>query len=226
MAGMKPFFLTGANAKIKVNGKTLAYCTNLSYSVKVNHATPQVLGMYEPSSVEPLSYLVTGSFSVVRYIADAADISTGTRPVGTQNSGNGIGNWGVNNVSAANLADGRTYENLNPKKLHQATTFDIEVFQKVGTSIDRKTAPPGPEPDKIFEKPTPTFDTAPEVIKVQTPAAVTQIAVAKIRDVRITQADFSLSKKAVATQTFNFTALYADEDSFIADFSGLGQQFA
>lgn len=47
MAGVKPMFLTGANAKIKVNGITLAYCTNLSYSVKVAHATPTVLGMFE-----------------------------------------------------------------------------------------------------------------------------------------------------------------------------------
>lgn len=187
MAGVRPFFLTGANAKIRVNGKTLAYCTNLSYSVKINHATPQVLGMYEASSVEPLSYMVTGQFSIIRYVADVANEVSGKHPDGTKNHGNGIGNWGVDNVSFSNLADGRAYENLNPKKLHQATTFDIEVVQKTEGK---------------------------------------NVTASKIRDVRITQADFSLSKKAVATQTFNFTALYADEDSFIADFSGLGQQFA
>ena len=187
MAGIKPFFLTGANAKIKVNGRTLAYCTNLSYSVKIDHAEPQVLGMYEASSVEPLSYRVSGSFSIVRYVADVANEVSGKHPEGIQNHGNGIGNWGVNNVSFANAADGRAYENMDPRKLHTATTFDIEIIQK--TEGQNVTA-------------------------------------AKVRDVRITQADFNLSKKAAATQTFNFTAIYADEDSFLADHSGLGQHLA
>lgn len=194
MAGVKPFFLTGANAKIKVNDKTLAYCTNISYSVKVNHATPQVLGMYEASSVEPLSYLVTGQFSVIRYVADAVSQTRGQKPHGVQNSGNGIGHWGQDTdlsslkKSLANLKDGRAYQNLVPKELQYATTFDIEIIQKTSGSEN--------------------------------------VTAAKIRNVRITQADFALSKKAPATQTFNFTAIYADEDSFLADFSGLGQQFS
>jgi len=193
MAGVRPFFLTGANAKIKVNGKTLAYCTNLSYSVKVKHATPTVLGMFEPSSVEPLGYLVTGKFSVVRYVADAVDrqgaVSSGA-PAGSKNTGNGIGNWGDNNVSFSNLADGRAYENLDPKRLDKATGFDIEVFQKIGGSDQAN------------------------------------LSVARIRDTRITQADFAITKKAAATQSFNFTALYVDEDSFLADFSGTSQKFS
>jgi len=186
MAGVKPFFLTGANAKIKVNGRTLAYCTDLSYSVKVAHATPTVLGMYEASSVEPIGYSVTGQFSIIRYVADVANKVSGKHPNGIQNQGNGIGNWGVNNVSFANLADGRAYENLKPNKLHTATTFDIEVMQKTESG---------------------------------------NVSASKIRDVRITQADFKLAKKSAAIQTFSFTALYADEDSFIADFSGTSQKF-
>lgn len=186
MSGVRPFFLTGANAKIRVNGHTLAYCTNLSYSVKVKHETPTVLGMYEPSSVEPVGYTVNGSFSVVRYIADAQESIPGKEPNGTTNKGNGIGGWGADNISIANLADGRAYENLNPKSLDKSTTFDIEVFQKTEGG---------------------------------------NLGVAKIRGARITGADFSLAKKNAATQTFQFTALYADEDSFLSDFSGLGQQF-
>jgi hypothetical protein len=34
-----------------------------------------------------------------------------------------------------------------------------------------------------------------------------------------------MTKKGAATQRFNFIALYVDEDSFVADFSGKGQQF-
>lgn len=195
MAGMKPFFLTGANAKIRVNGKVLAYVTNLSYSVQVNHATPRVLGMYEPSSVEPLSYTVTGSFTVARYIADIKDDVGGTSPNGVSDRGNGIGGWGPESnldkfVAGLDIkkgaADGRAYENLDPSKMNKATTFNMEVYQKFNGG---------------------------------------QRSVANIRDIRITRADFNVGAKSVANQTFNFTALYVDEDSFVADFSGNGQQF-
>ena len=192
MAGMRPFFLTGANAKIKVNNVTLAYCTDLSYSVVVNHATPRVLGMYEPTSVEPLSYLVTGSFTVVRYIADVKDNVGGVSPQGANESGNGVGNWGPDGLGKRlaagfnlNASDGRAYDALNPSKLSKATGFEIYIYQKLA--------------DGDLQ------------------------SVTKIREARITKADFNLSKKNAATQTFNFTALYADEDSFIADFSGRGQ---
>lgn len=195
MAGMRPFFLTGANAKIRVNGVTLAYVTNLSYSIQVNHATPRVLGMYEPSSVEPLSYLVTGSFTVAKYVADIKDDVGGTPPNGTSDRGNGLGSWGPDGTIGKFAAgfdikkgiDGRAYENLDPSKLNKATTFNIEVFQKFAGG---------------------------------------QRGVANIRDVRITRADFNIADKNIASQTYNFTALYADEDTFIADFSGSGQQFA
>lgn len=195
MAGMKPFFLTGSNAKIRVNMKTLAYCSNVSYSIQIHHATPTVLGMYEPSSVEPLSYKVSGSFSVVRYVADIKDDVGGTSPNGASERGNGIGGWGPDGTLEKLAAgfdikkgiDGRAYDNLDPSKLQKATTFNIEIYQKFAGG---------------------------------------QRSVANIRDVRITRADFNIGNKQAATQTFNFTALYVDEDSFKADFSGLGQQFA
>jgi len=188
VAGMKPFFLTGANAKIRVNGATLAYCTNLSYSVTVSHSTPTVLGMYEPSSVEPTGYLVSGTFTIIRYVADVKD-ELGKTPNDTSNTGNGIGNWGVKKSSKIidlSGSDGKVYDNLNPGKLERATGFEIEIFQKTENK---------------------------------------NISVAKIRGARITKADFMLAKNSPAAQTFQFTALYADEDSFLADFSGRGQQF-
>ena len=181
MAGMRPFFLTGANAKIKVNNRTLAYVSSLSYSVQVKHATPTVLGMYEPSSIEPTGYIVTGSFSVVRYIADATK-SGGKQPDGTTSTGNGIGYWGKTRPT-----DGRAHEALNPSKLKNATGFDIEIYQKICGA---------------------------------------NISVARIRNARITRADLNMGTKRMATQTFNFTAIYADEDSFLADSSGTGQQFS
>ena len=195
MTNVRPFFITGANAKIKVNGKTLAFCTDLTYSIAVLTQTPKILGMYEGSSVEPLGYTVSGSFSIIRYAKDAKANVGGKPPVGISenDAGNGIGNWGaawgggLGSFLAANGVgnDGRPNENLDPSKLQNATTFDIQVYQKTNSG---------------------------------------DLGVANIRNVRITQADFSLSKKGAAIQRFNFVALYADEDSFVADFSGTGQQ--
>lgn len=194
MAGMKPFFLTGANAKIKVNHRTLAYCTNMAYTVQINHVTPRVLGMYEPTAVEPTSYSVTGTFTVVRYVADVKNNVGGKVPNGVFEGGNGLGNWGPDGLGKRlkegfklSGTDGRAYDNMNPVKLEKATGFEIYIYQKLDGGR--------------------------------------QQSVARIRDARITRADFNLGKNNAATQTFQFTALYADEDSFLADFSGFGQQF-
>jgi hypothetical protein len=197
MANMRPFFISGANAKIKLNDKTLAFCTELSYSIQIITQTPKILGMYEGSSIEPLGYSVTGSFTIIRYAKDAGSNIGGKVPhgVATNDAGNGVGNlggvWGggAGNFFARNGIgnDGRANEALDPSKFQNGTTFDVQVYQKV-----------------------PNGDT---------------IGVANIRNCRITQADFQLSKKSVATQKFNFTALYVDEDSFQASFSGVGQHF-
>ena len=199
MAGRKPFFLTGANAKIKVNGVTLAFCTNLSYSVQVTHATPHVLGMYEATSIEPTAYKVSGTFTIIKYVADAVYDIGGEQvaPDGVSARGNGVGSWSkedstfkkwLGGFDFKNGFDARAYDSLTPKELHKASGFVIEVFQDVGDGNFRGAA--------------------------------------KIRNARITQADFSISKKSAAQETFAFTAIYIDEDTFIADASGIGQQFA
>jgi len=196
MAGMKPFFLTGANAKIRINNRTLAYVTNLGYSVKITHASPTVLGMYEPSSIEPLGYAVSGQFTVVRYVADIKDDVGGASPNGVSDRGNGIGGWGPEGTLEKFAAgfdikkgiDGRAYDNMDPSRLQKATGFEIEIYQKFGNNGQR--------------------------------------SVANVRGARITQADFNIGSNSAASQTYNFTALYVDEDSFRADFSGFGQQFA
>lgn len=193
MSGLRPFFLTGANAKIKLNGKTLAFCTELSYSIQILHQTPKILGMYEGSSVEPLGYTVSGSFSIIRYVKDIKkDTKMAMTNVAANDAGNGIGNWGAAwGAGFASGNDGRPDENLDPSRLEDGSTFDIEVYQKVGSSGREKK----------------------------------DLGVAKIRNCRIVQADLTLSKRGAAVQRFNFTALYVDEDSFRADFSGQGQHF-
>lgn len=194
MSGRKPFYLTGGNAKIRINNRTIAFCTDISYSVIVNHEAPVVLGMYEGSSLEPTSYEVTGAFTIIKYTAGFSSDITGA-PGTVAERGNGVGSWGPDTLArklAGGLSlsgpDGRAYDSLNPKKLETGAGFDIEIAQKI-TEADLRS-------------------------------------VAKIRNCRITRSDFRLSKSDTARQSFQFRALYVDEDTFLADFSGFGQQFA
>lgn len=225
--GHSPFFISGATAKIRLNGKTLAFCTDVAYTIQVITQTPKILGMYEGSSVEPLGYSVSGSFAVIRYAKDAV-AAVGNKPnhIAGNDAGNGVGNWGgawgsnVGSFLASNGIgnDGRANEALNPSKLAGGTTFDIEIYQKVKQQPQNNS---GLAQVQKF------------LSKIQSVAAggtgaggpTDAIGVAKIRNARITQADFRLSKKGVAIQTFNFVALYVDEDSFAAEFSGKGQHF-
>lgn len=232
--GFSPFFITGANAKIRLNGKTLAFCTDVSYSIQILTQTPKILGMYEGSSVEPLGYSVSGSFTVIRYAKDAAG-SIGTKPHGIANNdaGNGVGNWGqawgsstgsfLNSNGIGN--DGRANEALNPGKFTTGTTFDIEIYQKFHKDPNK----PGFTSLLDFSKKFLEQIAKNTANVLQGGQGISEgtdiIGVAKIRNARITQADFRLTKKGVAVQTFNFVALYVDEDSFAAEYSGKGQQF-
>jgi hypothetical protein len=193
MAKLAPFFLTGANAKIRLNGKTLAYCTNITYSVDIPHTVPILLGNYEATSIEPLSYKVTGAFAIIRYIKDvkgALEALGYKTPQNTQNTGNGVGEWGPDNIFLRNgivSSDGQAHKALNPAELDSAVMFDIEIYQKL----------PGSR----------------------------ECAVARFRNCRIVKADFTLEKRTPAKQMFSFQAIYADEDTFLANISGQGQQF-
>lgn len=199
---MRPTFLTGATAKIRLNGKTLAYCTDFSCSVQVLTQTPKVLGKYEADSVEPLSYLVNGSFSVVRYakgIKNALGNAHLPQGLAANDAGNGVGNWGTQwggkqgDMLAANLAgnDGRANEALDPSKFANGTTFDIQVFQKVDTRDSGSSN--------------------------GSTANISYLGVKNIRNARITQADFSISKKSAAIEHFMFTAIFCDGDSWVAN---------
>ncbi|CAM6003877.1 unnamed protein product [Sphagnum balticum] len=201
MAGVKPFFVTGDKLKIVLNGKTIAFATDLMCSVQIGHQTPHVLGMYEGVSVEPLSYHVSGSFSIFRYVHNAVANIGGKPPAGVSptDAGNGVGNWGsvwgggiLGNVLSTvgnplnSGSDGRANEALDPSTYSQGTTFDILVYQH------------NPNGDPL--------------------------GVLRIRSARITKADFSVNKKSPAQDRFEFVALYMDGDAFQANPSGGGQQ--
>jgi hypothetical protein len=119
MAQKKVSFITGANAKIKVGGKTFAYASDVSYSVNVDTIPIETMGRYEAVTNEPVNYSVNGSLSVVRYTAIA---KTNNMP-GTNTGGNGLGK--VDYTTGGNASD-----EINPGNLLFSQSWDLSVFQK------------------------------------------------------------------------------------------------
>jgi len=225
MAGIKPTFVTGANAKIRLNGKTLAFCQDFSCSIQVVTRVPKVLGKYEGDSIEPMAYAVSGSFTVIRYAKGIRKaLGDGAYPQGLaeNDAGNGVGNWGTqwggsfgDFLSRNGIGnDGRAHEALDPSKFGTGTTFDIQVYQKVPKSAG---TPQGSVLRDITDALTgdnPFANTPGDT------TAVDYLGVLNIKKARITQADFSLSKRGAAIERFSFVALYVDGDGFVANASG------
>jgi len=111
MAGQIPQFLTGAQATIKlVNGTGitfLAYCTDLSYNVSVQHIPVEALGQFEVYSNEPVSYSVNGSFSIIRY------------KVGAGQNVDGVGQTNV---------ESDIDKQMTPSEMLTSQTFDLGVI--------------------------------------------------------------------------------------------------
>jgi hypothetical protein len=198
MSGQTPFFITGASAKIRLNGVVLAFCTDVTYSIRVKHNQQYILGMFEPQSLDPQSYEVSGSFTIIRYARHLQSFLAKQgfpSPNGVTDSGNGVGEWGPKKGKIASSLGGNSFggkarvdQSFDPSKLHVPQGFDIEVCQ---TSVGGETG-----------------------------------VIARLRNCRLTGSDFRLVKKGLAQQTFTFKAVYADEDTFSANSSGIGQNTA
>ena len=119
----KPIFITGANAKLKVDGKTMAYAQDVSYSVSVDTIPIETMGRYEAVTNEPVNYSVAGEFAIVRYTSAAVSAAAGIDQAAT--GGNGLGNI----KGKANLTNALS-SHVNPGKLLESITWDLEVYQK------------------------------------------------------------------------------------------------
>lgn len=119
MAGKKVSFVTGANAKIKVGGKTFAYAQDVSYSVSVDVIPIETMGRYEAVTNEPVNYSVAGELNVVRY----TNIAKSNSMPGAATGGNGLGN--VDYTTGGNAAD-----EINPANLLFSQSWDLSVYQK------------------------------------------------------------------------------------------------
>lgn len=124
MAGISPTFVTGAKAIVKIYGKALAFCSDVSYSVNVQHVPIEALGIFEIISHEPVAYTVEGSFSVVRYARKSDNLEVFANAV-------------AGDVTAANTAssmkddEGRSLKHhIDPSNILASVTFDMEVVEK------------------------------------------------------------------------------------------------
>jgi hypothetical protein len=221
VANKKPFFITGSNCKIKVNGVTIAYATDLSYSVSIGHIPVKILGIYESDTIEPVSYSVTGSFTVIRYV-DGASNYIG-KMEGSNGYGNGVGSFADSSqFTRPDLlrSDGKADQSANPAKLGDATGFDIEIYQKiVKKSSDSNLI------SSLFQAASSPASTLDNVF-IADAGSDNLLGIARIRNCRITAINSTISKRSPMIQQFQFIANYVDEDSFIAETSGQGQQFS
>jgi len=131
MAGQKPSFITGANAKIKVGGKTMAYAQDVSYSATTTTIPIETMGRYEVVANEPVAYFVDGTLSVIRYTNIAKDNNMD----GVAVEGNGTGKLALGSDGA--LAS----DHMNPGDMLASESFDLEIFQKFdkeGTTDSQK----------------------------------------------------------------------------------------
>jgi len=122
MAGKKPIFITGANAKLKVNGKTMAYAQDVSYTVAVDTIPVETMGRYEAVTNEPVNYSVAGEFAIVRYTRAAKAASAGIENGAT--NGNGLGQI------SGSAANSNMSSNINPSEMLTSQSWDLEVYQK------------------------------------------------------------------------------------------------
>ena len=122
--GVKPGFVSGANARVKLDGLTLAYCTDMSYTVDMATVPIEAIGSYEVKSYEPIAYAVSGNFSVIRYTSKIT-------PTKGKASGNPAEELGSDNKVALHLDPGRVLT---------SSTFDMEIFQSTAatTAIQMK----------------------------------------------------------------------------------------
>lgn len=119
MANKKAGFIVGANAKIKMFGKTIAYATGVSYDMSTDVIPIEVMGKYEVVSYEPVSTRVSGSLTIIRYTKRASE--NNIEKTASGNLGDGPSEIGD--------ADNNANMHFDPSKLLESQTFDLDIFE-------------------------------------------------------------------------------------------------
>jgi len=221
--GKRPFFLTGANARIILNNKSVAYATDISYAITVKHATPRVLGRFEVETIQPLSYDVEGTLTIIKYARGMKDY-IGSPPNDVNQAGNGPGSYGASNgilagalgLPSGGQFDGGAADNFNPSRMFQSKMFDIEIRQ----NIPPKAGGNGSQLQQALSFLNDIL--VPDGLNDSNDSTI----VVRLRDCRFSGLDFKLTKRGLPLVTMQFKARYADDDTTVARKSGVGQELS
>lgn len=193
MANQVPTFITGANAKISVDGVTFAYCSDVSYQVVVDTIPIETMGRYEAVTNEPVNYTVSGDLSVVRYTSLANNTAHTA-----SSKGNGLGN--VTGTSGAN----QSYQ-FDPTNMLTSSSWDLVVYQKYSTASGL----------------TGTSAIAPGSADAAAIATgVSQLGVIRIADCRFNRKAAGINKRGILVDRLSFVGILASDESFVAGPSG------
>lgn len=116
-----PSFVTGANAKIKAGGITIAYAQDVTYNTTITTIPIETMGRYEVVSNEPVAYFIDGSLSIIRY----TKVAQQNAMAGAAEGGNGLGKWVLTDESGEIAANA-----VNPSQILASQTWNLEIFQK------------------------------------------------------------------------------------------------
>lgn len=193
MANQVPTFITGANAKITVDGVTFAYASDVSYQVVVDTIPIETMGRYEAVTNEPVNYTVTGDLSVVRYTS----LANKTAETGSS-KGNGLGN--VTGTSG----ETQSFQ-FDPGNMLTSSSWDLVVYQKYATGAGL----------------TGTSAIASGVADAAAIATgVSQLGVIKIADCRFNRKSAGISKRGILVDRLSFVGILASDESFVSSPSG------
>lgn len=115
---IKPGFITGANAQIKIDNAIIAFATDVAYNITVQTIPVESFGKYEVHSNEPVAYTVDGSFSIIRYTKRAKEhnitdtVTPGNHAHETGSAGQNIG------------------KQVSPAQILSSNTFALDIFEK------------------------------------------------------------------------------------------------
>jgi hypothetical protein len=193
MANQVPTFITGANAKITVDGVTFAYASDVSYQVVVDTIPIETMGRYEAVTNEPVNYTVTGDLSVVRYTSLANNTAHTA-----SSKGNGLGN--VTGVSG----ETQSFQ-MDPGNMLTSSSWDLVVYQKYATAagLTGTSAIAGGTADAAAIA-----------------TGVSQLGVIKITDCRFNRKTAGINKRGILVDRLSFVGILASDESFAASASG------
>jgi hypothetical protein len=193
MANQVPTFITGANAKITVDGVTFAYASDVSYQVVVDTIPIETMGRYEAVTNEPVNYTVTGNLSVVRYTS----LANKTAETGSS-KGNGLGN--VTGTSG----ETQSFQ-FDPGNMLTSSSWDLVVYQKYATGAGL----------------TGTSAIASGVADAAAIATgVSQLGVIKVSDCRFNRKSAGINKRGILVDQLSFVGILASDESFVSSPSG------